>query len=335
MKKVLIFILFITTSLVGCIRGEDWEDMPSSNFEALWSIIDEHYCFFDYKGKTLGLDWNEVHTRYGNRINKTMNDFQMFEVLSEMLEELKDGHVNLYAAHDIARNWSWKEDFPSNFNDSIHQLYLGKDYMIASGLYYKILEDNIGYIYCGSFNSGIGEGNLSLILNKFVNCNGLIIDIRNNGGGNLDNAERFAARFTNQRVLTGYICHKTGPGHNDFSEMQEVWLEPSDALRWQKPVALLTNRSCYSAANSFVNQMKCCPQVTVIGDRTGGGSGLPFSSELPNGWSIRFSACPMLDAGKQHTEFGIEPDIYVSMTPEDILDNKDTIIEYARDFLKK
>ncbi|EKC55562.1 hypothetical protein LEA_15281, partial [human gut metagenome] len=48
-------------------------------------------------------------------------------------------------------------------------------------------------------------------------------------------------------------------------------------------------------------------QVTVMGDRTGGGSGLPFSSELPNGWSVRFSACPVLDVNKQHTEFGMTP----------------------------
>ena len=51
------------------------------------------------------------------------------------------------------------------------------------------------------------------------------------------------------------------------------------------------------------------PYVTTMGDRTGGGSGFPFNSELPNGWGVRFSASPMLDVNKQHTEFGIDPDI--------------------------
>ena len=46
-----------------------------------------------------------------------------------------------------------------------------------------------------------------------------------------------------------------------------------------------------------------------MGDQTGGGSGLPFSSELPGGWSIRFSASPIYNAKMQHTEFGIKPDI--------------------------
>ena len=69
--------------------------------------------------------------------------------------------------------------------------------------------------------------------------------------------------------------------------------------------------------------------------KTGGGSGLPFSSELPNGWSIRFSASPILNAEKEHIEFGVEPDIYVSMLQEDKENNRDTIIEKARELLKR
>ena len=91
----------------------------------------------------------------------------------------------------------------------------------------------------------------------------------------------------------------------------------------------MTNRHSYSATNDFVNVMRLLPQVTVMGDRTGGGSGLPFSSELPNGWSVRFSACPVLDVNKQHTEFGIDPDTAVAITGEDIMKGRDTIIEAA------
>ncbi|MFA5651570.1 MAG: peptidase S41, partial [Proteiniphilum sp.] len=61
--------------------------------------------------------------------------------------------------------------------------------------------------------------------------------------------------------------------------------------------------------------------------------GLPFSSELPNGWSIRFSASPMFNAEKEHIEFGVEPDIRVDMLQDDRDKNKDTIIERAREFL--
>ena len=80
--------------------------------------------------------------------------------------------------------------------------------------------------------------------------------------------------------------------------------------------------------------MRYAPNVTIVGDRTGGGSGLPFSSELPNGWSIRFSASPILDAGMNQTEFGIDPDVEVDMTDEDIDRGLDTIIEKARLIIK-
>jgi C-terminal processing protease CtpA/Prc len=112
-------------------------------------------------------------------------------------------------------------------------------------------------------------------------------------------------------------------------------VESSDRVRYQKPVVVLANRGCYSAANEFVSIMKSAPQVTVMGDKSGGGSGLPFSSELPNGWSVRFSASPMFNAEKEHIEFGVEPDIYVSMLQADMEKKKDTIIEAAREFVNK
>ena len=161
------------------------------------------------------------------------------------------------------------------------------------------------------------------------------MDVRNNSGGTLTYAERVAQRFTNEKRLVGYIAHKTGAGHNDFSSPEAEYIEPSDGIRWQKKAVVLTNRACYSATNTFVRDMRECPLVTIMGDRTGGGSGLPFSSELPNGWAVRFSACPMYDAAMNQIEFGIEPDTCVSMKKEDLARNKDTLIETAREFLKQ
>ena len=320
--------------LSSCVDEEEYTDTPSGNFEALWHIMDEHYCFFDYKKQTLGVDWDEVYQRYRKQFNNSMTESQEFEVLANMLSELRDGHVNLYSSFDVARNWSWHEDFPQNFSDTLYRRYMGTDYRIASSLSYRILDDNIGYIYCGSFNNGMGEGNLDDVLTYLAPCNGLIIDIRNNGGGQLTNAEQLAARFTNQERLVGYMQHKTGKGHNDFSSMEEQRLNPSKGIRWQKKVVVLTNRSVFSAANEFVKYMKCCPNVTTVGDQTGGGAGMPFFSDLPSGWSVRFPACPMYDKNKQCTEFGIAPDHWVQMTDEDLSRGRDTIIEYARELMR-
>ena len=334
-KSVLfiLYSLFFSFFSVSCVDTQEIENTPVGNFEALWKIIDEHYCFLDYKQHEYGLDWQQVYDKYKVRVNNDMSNEQLFEVLGNMLGELRDGHVNLSAAHDYARYWQWYENYPANYSDTLQRRYLGTNYKIASGLYYKILDDHIGYVRYESFSYGVGNGNLTEVLNEFLPCRGLIIDIRSNGGGELTNAEKLASRFTNEKTLVGYIQHKTGPGHSEFSELEPRYLEPAANLRWQKPVCVLTNRHVYSAANEFTMYMKALPNVKIVGDRTGGGAGMPFSSSLPNGWTVRFSAVPMYDAQRQSTEFGIAPDYTVSLTNEDFLRGKDTIIEFARKLL--
>ncbi|MBP3715682.1 MAG: S41 family peptidase [Phocaeicola sp.] len=328
-------ILLMTLLLSACITEESFENTPEGNFEALWKIIDEHYCFLDYKNQEYGLDWNQIHTSYKQRITANMNSKELFDVLSEMLNELRDGHVNLVSKDRVSQYRRWYDSYPRNFSDSIQSVYLGKDYYTASGLKYCILEDNIAYIYCGSFEYSLGSGNLDQILQALAPCNGLILDVRNNGGGVLTTADKLAGRFTNERLLVGYISYKEGPEHQHFSKPQPIYLEPSTSnVRWQKKTVILTNRRSYSATNDFVNKMRYLPNVTIVGDKTGGGSGLPFTSELPNGWSVRFSASPIYDVDMQHLEFGINPDVKVDITSEDYNRNVDTIIETARDIIQ-
>lgn len=330
----ILFLLIGLLSATSCIREDVSGNTPEANFESLWKIIDEQYCFLDYKKQEYGLDWDQVHETYAKRITPSMGWEALFEVLSEMVAELRDGHVNLTSSLASSQYRQWFDSYPRNFSDSIQSIYLKKDYNQSSGLTYQILENNIGYIYCSSFSNGIGDGNLDQTLNRMAICDGLIIDVRNNGGGNLTTAQKLAARFTNQKTLVGYMTHKTGKGHSDFSNPYPVYIEPSNGIRWQKRAVVLTNRRSFSATNDFVNSMKQFPLITIVGDKTGGGSGLPFTSEIPCGWSIRFSASPMLDPQMNQIEFGINPDVKVDMTSEDMQKGKDTMIEIACKLLK-
>ena len=69
------------------------------------------------------------------------------------------------------------------------------------------------------------------------------------------------------------------------------------------------NQGVYSAANDFTLRMKGLPQVKIVGVKTGGGGGLPMSSELPNGWAVRFSSSRTYDADGADIEQGITPDV--------------------------
>lgn len=332
MKKYILYILFVFLPfLQGCEDSASYNTSPKENFEALWRIIDENYCFFEFKD----IDWDDVHNKYALQIKDTMNQFALFDVLGDMLAELKDGHTNLYSSFNTARYWGWYEDYPPNFYEELQKKYLGKDYHITNGLKYKrMADDKIGYVYCGSFSHGFSENNLDYMFLHFKECKALIIDVRNNGGGIITYAEKLASRFIDKKIHTGYLQYKKGNGHNDFTEPKPTHLSPSDRVIWLRPVIVLTNRHSFSATNYFVNIMRTLPNVTIMGDRTGGGSGLPFSSELPNGWGVRFSACPLLDVDMQHTEFGIDPDTTVLITEQDLLKGHDTILDSAIEKLK-
>ena len=325
--------MLLVAPLQSCFVDDDlhMSNDAQDNFEALWSIIDEHYCFFEYKE----IDWDSIHTAYAPRVNNEMNALALFDLCSEMLDELQDGHVNLTSSFSTSHYWKWFQDYPVNYDERIiHENYLNFDFYQTNGITYKKLQENIGYMYYGSFSNGISQNSLDHILAYLAPCNGLIIDIRNNGGGTLTNVDVLVSRFITQRTLAGYICHKTGAGHNDFSEPYAYYYEPPQGhILYNKPIVVLTNRHTYSAANNFVQVMRLLPQVTIIGDRTGGGSGMPFTYNLPNGWNIRLSSSPILDANGNDTEWGIDPDIKIDMDTTAAINGHDTILDKAIEVL--
>lgn len=334
MRKKYFFIIITFTFLgfTSCLDEPETEpNTAQGNFDALWKIIDTRYCYLDYKN----INWDSVYNVYQPKVEKIKSRYELFDLLGSMLSELKDGHVNLYSGFDRSRYWKWYTDYPSNFDwEIIKNRYLGENYRIASSLKYQLIADGkVGYVYYESFSSNFNNSNMSYIFDLCKGCKGLIIDVRDNGGGYVTNAELLASYFFQEKTLTGYIMHKNGNGHSDFSEPVATYAVPNEVLQWKKKVVVLTNRMSYSATNDFVCMMQYAPNATIIGDQTGGGGGLPFSSELPNGWMVRFSTSPMLNAEKQHIEWGIYPDIKVDMDINDL--KNDSIIDTAvREILK-
>lgn len=327
----------LAVSLCSCHNDDtlDQTNDVEGNFQALWEIIDRHYCFLDRDS----LDWNAVYRKYSPMVSSRMGSYNMFRMLSEMLDYLQDGHVNLSSPYGTSYYRKWWSDYPQNFNDRvIEENYLRFNYtQIGPYTYAHLPTVNVGYVRVSSFGSEIGEGNLDWILSQLALVDGLIIDVRDNGGGLLTAAETLARRFITRRTLAGYISHKTGPGHNEFSDPEPFYYTPpSGHVIWGKPVVVLTNRSTFSAANTFVAFMRSLGgNVTVAGATTGGGSGMPFSSSLPCGWTLRFSACPVYDPSMLLTELGVSPTPghEVQCTSEELGRGYDAILEHAVEFL--
>lgn len=332
MKSVKIYLSLLLTVVLlqSCHNVEEWDQSVEGNFDALWTVLDQHYCFFEEKG----VDWDEVYRRYRPRIHADMKGREFFSVCSEMLDELRDGHVNLSSSFETSYYRKWWSDYPENYDERlVEEHYLHFNYATVGGMDYAVLPDGVGYIRYSSFSYPVGESALDAILSYFALCKGIVIDVRSNGGGDMTNVETIVSRFIDERILAGSICHKTGPAHNDFSEPFDYYFEPSDPgrVRWSKPVVVLANRSTFSAANNFVSVMQYLPNVKIVGARTGGGSGMPFSSEIPCGWGVRMSACPVYDAKGLATEGGVDPSpgCAVDLDPVLALSGIDTMLDRA------
>lgn len=327
MKKTLLLIIS-TIFLIACTKEEtvkQYNANPRDNFDALWEILDERYCYFSYKN----IDWIGVYNDFLPRINQVKDVFQLFDIMSEMIDTLQDGHVNLYAPFDISSCTGWFDSYPADYNSDFLYQHFDTDLRSAGGFAYTTIENGkIGYIRYSSFSNGFSAANLAYIDAYFHQINeveGIIIDVRNNGGGSLGYSERLASCFFTETTTTGYMRHKTDVCHDCFSEPTPITTDPTNRpIDWSsKKVVVLSNRRCYSATNDFIVRMKQAPNATIVGGITGGGGGMPLSQELPNGWMIRFSAVPMYDANMEHTEFGVMPDIEVHINKED---TDDTIL---------
>ena len=131
--------LCIMVLLCSCTHrfDEPTTNSPLGNFEALWNIIDQKYCFLDEKQ----IDWDAVYLSYYSQFDtlqiRTYEDnYRFFDLMEEVVNTLNDGHVNLYSSFDISVCRSWYEGYPENFDiDILTQHYL-KDYRQAGGLNY-------------------------------------------------------------------------------------------------------------------------------------------------------------------------------------------------------
>lgn len=305
----------------------DVANTPTNCFNMVWKTVDENYSFFDYKN----INWYAIREKYAPQVNDKISQDSLYKVLSAMLYELRDGHVNLSTSIDRSRNWSWRDDYPDNFNPNFFlRNYLKKDFQMTGSLPNQILPDSIGLMRYASFSSAISDNDLDYVMNRFKDMKGIIIDVRDNGGGSINNVFKIMSRFVEKRVLVGHTHLKTGKGHNEFGKAIALYADPvKKRTAFIKPVVLLINRSCFSATSHFAGFMSILPNVTLVGDKTGGGGGIPISADLPNGWQYRFSATYLTLVDGFNIENGVPADVEVATGAKEELEGHDAIIEKA------
>jgi len=343
MKNILLMILLVLCS--GCEKiwfKDDPANTSESNFELFWKDFDRYYAQFGIRN----VDWDAVYTAIKPQ---TMNitDKQLFDLLSDVVVELNDMHVDLYSAYGSAswKGWGHGKYPSSKLINACNYLICGSSQNSPIFEYREFKNYNIGYIIIYTFSGAINGGTdiyddryyfIDNILEKFKNKDGIIIDVRWNTGGNGTNAETVACRFTDSKRLAYRTRSKNGPGKNDFSDWKDYNVEPKGPSQFTKPVVVLTSRLTSSSAEDYVMYMRELPNVTIVGDTTGGGTGNPVYRELPNGWTYRLSTAYAETVDHIIVDgYGIIPDVTIQTSVADSIAGVDKILEKGLEIIKK
>ncbi|MDD3095835.1 MAG: S41 family peptidase [Candidatus Neomarinimicrobiota bacterium] len=300
-------------------------------FEYLWSKVDEQYAYFDVKN----VDWDAVYSRYSAKIRDDISEDSLFFYLGSMLNELRDGHVNLFSEFNVSR-FDITLLGPQNLDYRlVKEHYLGNDFYTTGPFQHNFIAGGrAAYIRYASFSSGFTNDNIRFILDRYKDTGGLVLDLRQNGGGYLSGVYQLLSHFITTETPVYKTCIKSGPDHNAFSDTEPVYVAPFDTLlAYSAPVAVLIDRGSYSASSMFSLAAIALDNMFLVGDTSGGGLGMPNGGQLPNGWTYRFSITRTLSLDDNNYENGVPPDILAFLDPADKALGLDTVIEAALDSL--
>ena len=337
-----LILILIGVSLPSCERAFMEADEPSNPvnvFDYLWKKVDQQYAFFDVKG----VDWDSVYEVYRPMVYDEIELDSLFHVCGAMLNTLRDGHTNLISKFDVSHNDSvyYKMYAEKNIDEQVVVLnYLTVNYHTTGSFTHNAIRDgHVAYIRYSSFMDAITENNLSYLLNRYQDCDGLILDLRQNGGGSIDNIRQLLSIFDNHGQVLYQTQIKSGPEHDAFTELTTVYADSTDYSdvftepAYTKPVAVLIDRGSYSATSFFAICTMAYDNIKLFGDYSGGGLGLPNGGALPNGWTYRFSITRTIAIDGGNYENGVPPQERVLLDPACTAQGIDNVIEAAVDWI--
>ena len=193
----------------------------------------------------------------------------------------------------------------------------------------KMLENNIAYIQILDFDGGTAEEFKENYENlKSKGATSLIIDIRNNGGGVVDEAIDILEMICDRDSTL--LIEKDKDGNETIIKSEE---DPIIDI----PIVVLTNNYSASASEILAGALKDNNKATIIGEKTYGKGVIQTLYSLTDGSGLKITTAEYCTPNRTSiNKIGIEPDIEVKL-PEDIeelTDGNDTQLKRAIEELK-
>ncbi|HMG19420.1 MAG TPA: S41 family peptidase [Gemmatimonadales bacterium] len=306
--------------------GPDTDFDRTGLLDHVWRDLDRHYSLFVVKTA----DWDSLHDVYIPLGAQAPTDSALADVVGAMLSELHDIHVSLRAGSQLYR-YTGFDVRPAFFDPGVVANYMTDRGPAPNGhMAFGHMEPEIGHIWILHFARSGFDTDIDTALARLADVRALIVDVRDNPGGQLENVVTVASRFADRDRTYAFRSLRDGPSHDDLSPPEPLVVSPQGARRFRGPVVVLTNRRSMSAAEVFVLAMRALPNVTIVGDSTAGGSGSPATRELPNGWTYRFPASLLYDADLlPFEEIGLVPDIWVRGSSAELAAGRDAALDTA------
>jgi len=198
------------------------------------------------------------------------------------------------------------------------------------------LRDRIGLVSFNGFTPETAAQLARTLSTNLRDARGLILDLRENGGGESEAMTDAASIFLDPGLPLGRFTNRAGRVEIK-PHTRTVMLSAPDTLpRIRAPLVLLTSRRTASAAEVFIAALVEKGRARVVGEQTCGCVlGLRRRHQLPDGGSLDVSEMDFHTAAGTRLEgAGISPDEPLAPTREDLRAGRDRAVERATEILK-
>ena len=207
---------------------------------------------------------------------------------------------------------------------------------------FEVLPSGYGYVAIYSFNDNerltvqLWERMIQTFIEQDVD--GVIVDMRNNGGGSGFLADQFGAYFYQEEHILGYSASYNETTDDFYLDprSEDRFILPPEELRYDGEVAVIIAPGCFSACEFFSYNLTIDDRAAIVGHYPTGGLGGAIDDFLmPEDMTIRFTVTRAVDAEQNiHIEArGVAPTVSVPVTFESLFEEGDLLLKAAEDHL--